>query len=125
QSVNAAVFSRDGRHLATAAGVTVRVWDPVTGECVRKFKGLRGNVQAITFHPSGRFLAVSCQDATIRFWDVESGREVASFARGLGAAAHLAFSPDGTMAAAGAEQAVIVWDVDSSEKGHGGSGRGT
>jgi WD40 repeat protein len=103
---------RDGKLLATAAGVTVRVWEPTTGECVRKFKGQRGNVQAIAFHPSGRFLGVCCPDETVRFWDVESGRELANYAWGHGPASHLAFSPDGTTAAAGAEQGVVVWDVD-------------
>src|SRR5262249_17482932 len=42
--ISAVVFSRDGRSLATAAGVTGRVWDPESGECIRRFKGQRGNV---------------------------------------------------------------------------------
>jgi WD40 repeat protein len=112
QGIKTVAFSRDGCHLATAAGVTVRVWDPESGECIRKFKGQRGNVQAIVFHPSGRFLAVSCADGAIRFWDVESGKELGSYAWGIGPAAHLAFSPDGSTAAAATSAGVVVWDVD-------------
>ena len=108
-----AVTFPDDRHLATAAGVTVRVWNPESGECVRQFEGQRGNIQALAFHPSGRFLAVSCRDETIRFWDVESGRELSHYAWGVGVASHLAFSPDGTTAAAGAAEGVVVWDVDA------------
>jgi WD40 repeat protein len=110
--IRAVVFSRDGRRLATAAGVTVRVWAPESGECVRKFKGQRGNIHAIAFHPSGRFLAVSCPDETVRFWEVESGKELGSYAWGVGAASHLAFSPDGLTVSAGTPGAVVVWDVD-------------
>jgi WD40 repeat protein len=113
--INLVAFSRDGRQFATAAGVTVRVWAPESGECVRRFKGQRGNVQAIAFHPSpeGRsLLAVSCLDETIRFWDIESGKELASYAWGVGAANRLAFSPDGSTVAAATPQAVVVWDVD-------------
>jgi WD40 repeat protein len=110
--IKAVVFSRDGRRLATAAGVTVRVWGPESGECIRRFKGQRGNIQAVTFHPSGRFLAVSCLDETVRFWDVESGRELGNYAWGFGAASQLAFSPDGLTASARTPQAVVVWDVD-------------
>jgi WD40 repeat protein len=112
QGINPVVFSRDGRQLATAGGGTVRVWDPESGECVRRFKGQRGNVPSVAWHPSGRFLAVSCRDETVRFWDVESGKELRSFAWGVGAAAHLAFSPDGLTVAAATPQAVVVWDVD-------------
>jgi WD40 repeat protein len=110
--INALVVSRDGRRLATAAGVTVRVWDPESGECIRKFKGQRGNIQAIAFHPSGRFLAVSCLDGTVRFWDVESGRELVNYGWGVGTASLLAFSPDGSTVSAGTPDAVVVWDVD-------------
>jgi hypothetical protein len=76
RGINCAVFSRDGRRLATAASGTVRVCDPESGECVRQFKAYKGNVRAIEFHPSGRFLAVSCHDESIRFADVASGREL-------------------------------------------------
>ena len=89
--INAVVFSRDGHRLATAAGVTVRVWDPESGECIRRFQGQRGNIQAIAFHPSGRFLAVSCLDKTVRFWDVESGRELRHYTWDIGIASHSRF----------------------------------
>jgi hypothetical protein len=112
QGINKVAFSRDGRHFATAAGGTVRVWEPGSGECVRRFKGQRGKVQAVAFHPSGRFLAVSCLDESVRFWDVESGKELGSYAWGVGAASHLAFSPDGSTVAAATPRAVVVWDVD-------------
>jgi hypothetical protein len=112
RSVNAVVFSRDGRQLATAAAGTVRVWDPESCACVRQFKAQKGNVRTIAFHPLGKFLAVSCQDGTVRFWDVGSGRELRCYDWNVGAAAHLAFSPDGLTVAAGCERAVVVWDVD-------------
>jgi hypothetical protein len=112
QTVDRAVFSRDGRLLATMARATVRVWDPESGQCVRRFKGQRGNVRAVAFHPSGRFLAVGCPDETVRFWEVASGRELAQFAWDAGRAASLAFSPDGLTVAAQTDRAIVVWDVD-------------
>ena len=112
QGISSVVFSPDGRLLATAAGVTVRLWDPQSGECVRRFKGQRGNVQAIAFHPSGRFLAVACLDETIRFWETASGAELGRYAWGAGVAFQIAFSADGLTAAAATPRAVVVWDVD-------------
>lgn len=113
RGVNALTFSRDGRWLATAASGTVRVWDPESGECVRQFKSLKGNVRTVAFHPAGQFLAVSGQDEMVRFWDVGSGRELGRYEWGAGVAAHLAFSPDGLTAVAGCARGVVVWDVDA------------
>jgi hypothetical protein len=112
RGINKVVFSRDGRLLATAASGTVCVWSPESGDVVRKFKALRGNVQAFAFHPSGRSLAVSCLDETIRFWDIECGKETGSYAWGVGPATRLAFSPDGSTVAACSDRAVVVWDVE-------------
>jgi hypothetical protein len=113
QAINSVIFSRDGTRCATAAGRTVRVWDPESGECVRRFKAQRGNVQTIAFHPSGRYLAVAGQDETVRFQDVASGKELGSYAWNVGKASQLAFSPDGLMVAARTPGAVVVWDVDA------------
>jgi WD40 repeat protein len=113
QPIIAGTFSRDGRLLATAAGVTVRVWDPHSGECIQRFKGQRGHVQAVAFHPSGEVVGAPCPDGAVRFWSVVSGREVASYL--WGARHHygssLAFSPDGQTAAVSWGD-VAVWDVD-------------
>ncbi len=112
QGINAVAFSPEGRLLATAAVGTVRVWAPESGECVRKFKAVRGTVTALAWHPSGRFLGVCCPDGSVRFWDVGGGKELAAFDWGAGVTGHLAFSPDGSMAAAGTADKVVVWDVD-------------
>jgi WD40 repeat protein len=112
QGITAVTFSRDGRLVATSAVGTVRVWDPESGECVRKFKGQRGTVRAVAFHPSGRFLAAGCPDGTVRFWDVDSGKELRRYDWAISVAQHLAFSPDGETVAASTALAVVVWDVE-------------
>lgn len=111
QDVHMARFSPDARLLATAAGVTVRVWDVDSGQCLTRFKGQRGHITSFAFHPSGRFLAVGCPDETVRFWDV-GGTERARFAWNAGRIRFVTFSPDGLTAAAHLERAVVIWDVD-------------
>ena len=39
-------------------------------------EGLDGRVPRVQFHPSGRFLGVTCYDASWRLWDLEVEAEV-------------------------------------------------
>lgn len=112
QGIRAVTFSPDGTQLATAAAGIVCVWNPETGECLRKFKAQRGSITALAFDPSGTFLAVACPDESVRFWDVASGKELCRFAWEQGPTSELAFAPDGSTIAAITPQSVVVWDVD-------------
>ncbi len=86
-SVNDAVFSPDGKFIATAGGSdraevgpprdpTVRLWDTATGREIRTFAGHLHIVQTIQFSPDGKQLLSSGYDHVARLWSVESGREL-------------------------------------------------
>jgi WD40 repeat protein len=115
QPVRAVCSSPDGRLLGTAAGVTVRLWDTTTFDLVHRFKGVgKGFIErdGLSFHPSGRFLAVCCPDQTVRYWTTDGG-ELARFKWGDYPMAEVSFSPDGMLAAGRSFGcSVIIWDVD-------------
>jgi WD40 repeat protein len=68
----------------------------------------------LAFHPSGKWLAVTSNDATVKFYDTESWAVAKAYTWDIGRLRSVAFSSDGTLAAAGADAGkIVVWDVDA------------
>jgi WD40 repeat protein len=67
----------------------------------------------IAFHPSGRYLAATSNDATVKLYDTETWQVAKTYTWNVGRMRSVAFSPDGTLAAAGSDSGkVVVWDLD-------------
>jgi WD40 repeat protein len=69
--VLSAVFSTDGRQLATtSADGTARVWDVATGKETMILQGHRGAVTGAAFSSDGHWLVTSGADNTAHVWDL-------------------------------------------------------
>ena len=78
----------------------------VTNDSTQHFTG-------IAFHPSGRYLAATSNDATVKLYDTTTWEVARTFTWDIGRMRSIAFSPDGTLAAAGSDKGkIVVWDVD-------------
>ncbi len=109
------VVSPRGDRMATALGTMLSVLDPrdfsllpvvLTNDSTKHFT-------SIAFHPSGRFLAATSNDATVKLYDTTSWEVAKTYTWDIGKMRSIAFSPDGTLAAAGSDTGkVVVWDVD-------------
>ena len=109
------IMSPDGRLIACRQGVRVAVYrvesleaNPVqfANDNPKEFTGL-------AFHPSGRFLAATSNDATVKLYDTATWKRGQSFDWDIGRLRSIAFSPDGMLAAAGGDRGkIVVWDVD-------------
>jgi WD40 repeat protein len=107
--------SADGRLLAALSGRKVLVWalaalesPPVTVSSTTRLA-----LTGVAFHPSGKYLAVTGNDATVKLYDVRTWSLLQTFAWDVGRLRSVAFSPDGCLAAAGSDGGqIVVWDVD-------------
>jgi WD40 repeat protein len=107
--------SPDGRWLATLRATRIPVYD--TADLSRPAVELRNDNRreftGLAFHPSGRYLAATSNDATVKLYDTASWQLAKTFTWDVGRMRCIAFSPDGTLAAAGSDTGkVVVWDVD-------------
>jgi len=115
--LSAAVFSPDGRFVASAgADTVVRVWDVQTKAEVR---GLRGHTEwaiAVAFGPDGRTVVTGGADHVARIFELTPQE-------GTGSSGHLlalnavAVSPDGKqIATASLDQTIKIWDLASGRE---------
>lgn len=68
------VFSPNGQLLASRSDDnTIRLWDPVTGECRARLEGHTHRVGAVVFSPDGQLLASRSDDNIVRLWNPVTG----------------------------------------------------
>src|SRR5262249_48817453 len=108
-SVSSVAFSPNGKRLASADGVVVKLWDAQTGQVLQTFQRPSRNV---LFSPDGKRLASASGRGRGEMLDAQTGQVLRSFEGGGG----LAFSPDGKRLATAGGNSVKVWDVQSGQE---------
>ncbi|KAL7714533.1 WD repeat-containing protein [Entamoeba marina] len=114
--------------LAFAAGAAdgaIRLFTP-TKQTPLILKGHLDRVNAVEFHPSGRFLVSAAHDALLRIWDLESGAPLITQTGHAGAVRAAKWQGDGgVFSSVGEDKLLKLWDfrtgkLISNLKGHNG-----
>ncbi|MDO5063904.1 MAG: hypothetical protein Q4E00_02770 [Actinomyces bowdenii] len=93
-------WSPDSTRVATGShDHTVRIWDPVTGECV-KVLGPGNSVDAVAWSPEGSRVVVGAKIGGTRVWDLTSGEPVLTVDVQDPELSSFGWSPDGSRLAA-------------------------
>ena len=50
----------------------VKIWEVATGRLEVSFKAHPESVNAVAFHPNGKWIATASEDKSVRVWDVGS-----------------------------------------------------
>ncbi len=121
--VNAVHFSRDGKQLLTASGVTglrgiAILWNLTTGEKIREFgEGSRDIFYDAEFSPDETLVATAGYDRAVTLWETATGKRLHHIEVHTGAVFDLAFSPDGkVLASASADQTVKLWSTVTGQR---------
>jgi WD40 repeat protein/mono/diheme cytochrome c family protein len=118
-SVNALVFSKDGRQIFSVGGEAgllgeVRQWHVADGLLVRSFQGHKDAIYSVALSPDGQILATGSYDQKIKLCNTQTGTELRTLSGHNGAIFDLAFRPDGRILASGsADRTVKLWDSAS------------
>ena len=112
------LISPTGRRVITAKwGSQVILWDPVTGERIKKLLDKTPYSDlAVSFSLDGTRFAVATEYGDIFVWDAESGKRIASYVLEKQITT-LTFSKDSSLLATGdANGEVHMWDIESKQK---------
>lgn len=124
--VTSVAFSPDGKLLASGSCEDwywatrcdrgeIKIWDVMTGECVRTIEGHSDFVTSVAFSPDGKILASGSEDGTVVLWDATTERFIRTLKHPYPVDS-IAFSPDGEILISAGGWKITFWDISTKRQ---------
>jgi WD40 repeat protein len=116
-NVRAVALAPDGRTVATAfEDHSLALFDLISGNEVRRWKGHEETISALTFSPDGGILVSTSTAPSVRLWEVSTGQEIGELKGQTERANAVTFAADGRTLLTGGKDAIIrAWDLGARE----------
>ncbi len=97
-AVFSVAWAPDGTRIATASGLTVQIWDAITGKTLRLYRGHSHYVMQAAWSSDGARIASFSPLDGVHIWETATGKTLTTFSTGNQneLSQGLAWSPDGT-----------------------------
>ena len=67
-------YSPDGKKIATTSeDKTVKLYDSISGNCLKTLEGHSNSVNSCSYSPDGRNIATASSDRKVKIWDTKTG----------------------------------------------------
>jgi WD40 repeat protein len=102
--------------LSGSSDDTLRLWDLVTGDCLRTLEGHAKSVTAVAVLADGRRALSGSWDQALRLWDLATGMTLRAFQGHSHWVTAVAVQPDGSRALSGSQDKTLrLWDLATGE----------
>lgn len=92
----------------------IRMWNPITGDRIRTFRGHSQTVISTAVSPRNNLLASGSSDKTIKLWNLSTGELLATLKGHSAQVESLAFTKDGSILVSSAKDRTIkIWQISA------------
>ena len=115
--VFSAVFSPDGRTVASSSKESVHLWNTEGEEHLRSVIA-HAAILDVTFSPDGKTVASGNGDNTISLLQTKTGKHMSTLTGHKSKVSNVTFSPDGKTLASVGDESIRLWDARTSKHLH-------
>lgn len=112
--MKSAIFSPDGKCIASFCDSTIQIWNSESGEQLHVLEGHTEQISSIAFSPDSKRIVSASFDCTARIWDAETGLEIIKW-EGQSVVLSAAFSSNGRQIVAACLDCIIL-DANTGEE---------
>ena len=112
-SEGTAMYSHDGKYIAIACGVTVKIFDALTLQEIGALRGNAHSTYAAVFSPDGKRIAAASEEGIVKIWDAKSYKRKGTLQGHEDAVLDIVYSKDGEyIVTASRDGTVRIWNAE-------------